>query len=222
MNIFTAIGTVAAYKQYQQAKSEYEALKEQQDGIDAAIAIYNSNRLDGLLEDIDTNENDYIPGVKVSSILRVGNLVGKVFQAQPSIVLSNTSTNRYYIYSAAAKCEIYDVLVEFQKINWNNYTAIKQSDAILVGRFLDPGETIEIQLPGGITGNPYKQELIDTICAACGKKLITSCKKINIENIVKSYYQIHWTEENSNELKKAYQNEITGILRYCGEAFYAK
>ncbi len=219
MNIFSIIGTGAAFLNYKKAKANYEALKEQFDALQAAVQTYNYHKYDEYAEHIDTKPIDLMPGVHMTTILRVGNLVGKnIFRAQTSIVLSNTSDSTYHIHNAIAECMVLKTYVNMFEVNGGQI-----SQRIIVNRDLQPGETMEITLPGGVSSWDETKlgELRDLICQAAGKKLITSCPKLNIENGATGDIQVQWSL-GEDSVKTARTIGLPGVLRYCGEAFYPK
>lgn len=215
------IGTAAAYANYRSAKAEYEALKEQQDGLIAAVQTYNSSKYDEYINRQDSDPVDFMPGVKMTTILRVGNLVGKFFRVQASVVLSNTSDTTYRINSVAADCKVLGRTVSVFEFMIPTPKRREQQKA--VNKSLAPGETMEINLPSGISAlyNEKEEningELRDLICEAACKKLITSCPKISIEGGETANIRVDWGDD-----KVALSRGVKGILRYCMEAFYPK
>lgn len=221
MNLVGAIGTVAALANYRKAKAEYEALKEQQDGLVAAVQTYNNSKYDELIDRQEVDSVDFMPGVKMTTILRVGNLVGKFFRIQASVVLSNTSDTTYRIKSVAADCRVLG-----QPINVFEFmipTPKRRDQQKAVNKSLAPGETMEINLPSGISAlyNEKEEninvELRNLICEAAGKRLITSCPKISIDGAEMADIRVDWGEN-----KVALSRGVKGVLRYCMEAFYPK
>ena len=231
MNVFGLIGTGAAWLNYKRAKANYDTLKEQYDALQAAVQTYSYNRLNNYIDTIDTNAVDLMPGVQMTTLLRVGNLVGQLFRTQASVILSNTSSSRYYIQSVMADCHVYDKPIIVQDIDITDVLAFNADDAVhyvaqqlLADKWLNPGETLEIPLPKGISGLPEeeREKLKDAICAACGKKLITSCYPVSLNDVEKADVQVIWTEEDGHTLKTARTIGLPGSLRYMGEAYYPK
>ena len=217
------IGTAAALLNYSNAKSEYDKLKEQQDGLTAAVQTYNENKLDNYYENtsVDEKPNNLPNGVRITTLLRVGNIakvggkIANVFRAQASVILSNTSNQKYHITSVEAGCYIFDTHIGIFKISYPETNEISQK--VDVNKDLEPGETLEITLPKGISGLPKEimDELRKAICAAAGKKLITSCPKLNIESGCETAdIRIWW----GNGMQ-GYTLKKSGVLRYCGEAY---
>ena len=216
------IGTGAAYLNLRKAKQELAELEEQQAGLEAAIQTYNYNKFDEYYErTIDTAENVMPSGVLVTSLVRVGNLVGKIMRVRVSVVLSNASDERYFISSVGADAFVLDSQIVVYSTDGQG---LKQE--ISVDKWLEPGETMEIQLPGGlstIVNMETKQEdlgsLRDAICEACGKKLITSCPKISINgDLEKADILVRYTTETGHDLITGVTRGKRGTLRYCGEA----
>lgn len=230
MNFVGAIGTVAALANYRKAKSEYEALKEQQNGLVAAVQAYNSSKYDEYIAHQKVDNVDFMPGVRMTTIVRVGNLVGKLFRIQVSVVLSNTSSEKYHIYRVAADCEVLNLPIRVFSagIKFEDFS-LKADSALIpqqkaVNKDLHPGETMEIKLPAGVsalvdpeTGENKTGELRNLICQACNRKLITSCWKISIEDAETANILVSWGDD-----KHAKSNNVPGVLRYCMEAFYPK
>lgn len=219
MNELGIIGTAAAYANYRRAKADYEALKEQQDGLVAAVQSYNNSKYDEYINRQEGDPVDFMPGVKMTTILRVGNLVGDLFRVQASVVLSNTSSETYRINSVAADCRVLGCIVV--PLSYYTKNPIPQQKA--VNKSLAPGDTMVINLPSGISAlyNEKKEningELRDLICDAAGKKLITSCPKISIEGGVTADIRVDWGDD-----KVALSRGVKCVLQYCMEAFYPK
>ena len=227
MNILSLIGTGAAFANYRKAKAQFDALKEQQDGLAAAVQTYNYNKYNDYAENVqvDTKPFDAMDGVQVSTILRVGNLVGKYkFHAKPSVVLSNTSDSSYFIQSVSARTSIFGLAVTVYTGSALNPTTQPQS--VSVNKTLNPNETMEVELPGGyaVFDTDDLAKLRQLICEAAGKRLITSCPKLSITGSAeKANVDIFWkTSESSSDTKEYWRNDLSGVLRYCGEAYYAK
>ena len=223
MNLVGAIGTAAAYANYRSAKAEYEALKEQQDGLVAAVQTYNSSKYDEYINQQADSNNEIPDGVKTTTILRVGNLVGSVFRVQPSVILSNTSNKTYYIRSVSARFFFQELPILIHSLKWDgfDFDFDKLSDSIIVDADLLPGQTREIQFEKGLSvlTKEGMEQMRDLICNAAGKKLITSCPKLSIENVEKANIKVTYTEDGENQAKTYFYNEKPGVLRYCGEAY---
>ena len=219
------IGTAAAWLNLRNAKKELASLEEQQAGLQAAIQTYNFNKWNEFYDKTIKVERDDDPdGVEITTLLRVGNIVGKYMRARASVILTNTSSDRYYIHSVAADIRVqgYPIVIPDAK------------QEVRVDKWLEPGETKEIQLPGGITslvdadGNIVLWSLRDAICAICGKSLITSCPKISItpemciaagmDPIEYADVLVRWTTEKGHDLLTGVTRNLAGVLRYCQEA----
>lgn len=216
------IGTAAALLNYNNAKKEYDALKEQQDGLLAAVQTYNDTKYDDYASKLDTKPSNLPDGVVITTLLRVANLVGKIFRTQASVVLTNTSNKTYYIDKIAADCFVFDMPIYVYKMKWdgllNPYNIDRIQQEIVVDKEIASGETLEIALPKGISGltEDGMVKLRETICAANEKKLITSCKKTNVEGIEKADIRIIWSDGTGSMDGRMMGK--SGILRYCGEA----
>ena len=220
------VGTAAAFANYQKAKKEYEALEEQYDGMMAAIATYESNKLNAYIESLEERPNDFPSGLMFSTLLRVGNMVGKIFRCQASLVVSNVSKQNYYIGSASVDCKVLDcqVLVYSSKLLSDGSKLLNQKTSY--GQIIRPGETVEIFMPAGIStlvdknGESIMGDFRKLICDAAGKQLITSCPKTSIEKAQTADILFTWREGATGELKTCSVLSRLGALRYCGEAYY--
>lgn len=212
----TSIG--AALLNYRKAKAEYETLKDQQETLRAAVAAYNYEKYDDY-ESKHTPDysSDAMDGVRLNVVERVGNLVGNHFRSQASVVLTNTSDNTYSITGAEVEVSV------GEKYHFVHNVEQKTGCAVT----LHPGETVEIALPASISqlisedGEVHNGVLRDMVCTACGKKLVTSCYKVSIENALKCAARVYW-KEAGEEKEMRVLGLKTGILRYCGEAFFPK
>ena len=242
------IGTAAAYANYRSAKAEYEALKEQQEGLVAAVQTYNEKKYSGdvqndvqkstqeeeqFFKNFDVRQNDIPDGIQTTTILRVGNLVGDLFRTQASVVISNTSDKRYWIGKVEILCNVLGYPIVVYKLNSimsDNKTQLALQQ-VTVAKWINPGETMEINLPSGISalasedGKNMNGELRKLICDAAGKKLITSGPKISIEGAEKANIFVTYRKEGetpNDPINQYYYNKKPGVLRYCMEAFYPK
>ncbi|MBO5369008.1 hypothetical protein J6A32_10365 [Methanocorpusculum sp.] len=246
------IGTGAAFVNYQHAKSQYDTLAEKKAGLSSAIAAYNPVQkyldeqaaayqqqvLDEQIKELDRKANVYPEGLKWSVVLRVGNLVGKLFRAQPTLTMTNTGNTPIFIVDVNVECKLLDLPVLLYSFGKNP----EQKPTVLhVGKWIHAGETMSIDFPKGISSSAEKQgQLRDIICQQAGKKLITSCPKMNVEgDYCRADVRIVWnTEEPNYEGQKAsgesahdyYQRYLEtcksgytvgapAVLRYCGEAY---
>lgn len=215
MSPITITSVGAALLNYRKAKADYEALVEKQEALQDAVRTYNSNKLDEYIDSIDTKDNPMPSGLLVTSILRVGNLVGKMMRAKASVVLTNVSSQPIHIKGVQVECVVLDVPVQMFKFEAD---AKPLAQSVVYNKDIQPGETIEIGVPGGISSLGEKQgELRSVICDACGKRLITSCPKISIEDGQKADIRVDWGDGNVGIVLGK-----PGVLRYCGEAFYDK
>lgn len=241
MNRLGIIGTAAAWLNYRKAKAEYEALKEKKDGIQSAVALYqslkyyNEHKFDkpeytqpekDELDIPEAEENNIPDGVFFSSILRVSYMVGKFCHVKPSLVVSNTSDKSYYIRWIDIQCAVDGNAVSIFKnaLNEQGKYLNPESRALDVDYTLQPGETKEFEFDYGRTmllnaaGESIMGYVRDLICAAAGKKLITSCPKgTSVDGVVTASTMILWRDSKVEETKKGWLYEIPGVLRYCGE-----
>ena len=207
MNLVGAIGMAAAWANYRSAKADYEALKEQQEGLIAAVQTYENAKYDEYTNRNSDPDNAIPSGMDTTTTLRVGNLVGSFFRYQQSVVFINSSDKTYHIKSVKVRCAVLGMDVGEEKIACNNTIA--------------PGAVVEIisakKVLGG-TGD-FMSELRNLICKAAGKKLITSCPKLSIKGAEEANIKITYTVDGENQVKEYYYNGKPGDLRYCGEAY---
>lgn len=225
------IATGAALLNYRKAKSEYDSLVEQRDGLMAAydsislaIERYNKNKDKVELPDINDKPNASFPdGFYVTTELRVANLVGKFMKARTSVYFVNNSDQTVKILSVEAYCTLLGQVVQMLGKIIDGAEEIKQVKKFgnaMYGGMLEiaPGTTIEVQLDGGISGLADMGALRQIVCDAAGKKLITSCPKINIQDVMTADYSIWWTDGKQPNMLNTYRLNVPGVLRYCGEA----
>lgn len=209
------IATGVALLNYRKAKNEYDSLVEQRDGLMAVIDSYNQHRLDPYVDSIDTQDTQFPQGLQYSTLLRVANLVGQIMRVHTSVIMTNTNDKPIILHRIAADCSLYGE--ELTVANYSTKAAVPQEVVKLIE--LQPGETLEVQLPKGVAAPSVIGRLRDNICAACGKKLITSCWKVNLDGIEAAKIRIDWSwKEDTTAIKAGIVNNKPGVLRYCGEA----
>ena len=195
------IGTAAAWLNYRKAKQEYEALKEQQEGLQAAVLSYKTSKQDEIPV-VEGKPNDFPDGVEFNAILRVANLVGEYYYAKASIVMTNTGNKTYRIRTIWADCYFNGDIVTGDTMDTDAILAPGETKAFTFDKILTKGEAAEMR---------------DVICKAAGKKLITSCPKINIDGGIKSDIKFTWSVDGDDTVKTAYVLQKSGVLRYCME-----
>lgn len=241
MALFGLIATGAALLNYRKAKEEHDAVQEKYDSIMGAVATmvdtYNAEKYDvndGSIEwarshNIDEKPNDMPKDVFVSTTLRIANLVGKMMRVRTSVIIQNAGDKEIRIDAIYADCNIQlgnqliPILVYSADVLNHGGDSVPQKKEYkgwLLGNycFIKPGETIEIQFEGGLSAVPDMGALREMICEAAGKKLITSCPKMNIEGGEKADIMIRWNYSGESGSKVAYWMHKPGCLRYCGEA----
>jgi hypothetical protein len=191
--------------------------------------MYNAHKMDDyyLSHLVDEKQDTPAPGLLIAPMLRVGALVGKLFRCQASVVMTNTSDRTIGFYKGiSVESVLLDSPVKVYKIAMNWSMDAKEED---VPQKMDktfqlkPGETIEVMIPGGISGLGDKQEeLRQIICKAARKNLITSCPKISIENGARAdiMYWWYYADEGIEKRKRCYTVGVPGVLRYCGEVYW--
>lgn len=221
-----AIGT--AWLNYRKAKAEYEALEEKQQALQAAVDTYNMEKYEDYDERQDAKaykEETHNPGgLEVSTVLRVGNLVGKYMRVRGSVVMSNTSDKPIRIIAVEARWFIFS---NYVYIIESLTSAEESTQHVMVNKTIQPGETLEVELQKGISslvnekGEILLGQLRDAICTAAGKKLITSCPKINVEGLETANFRVWWGNGINEYVSPSYYvNGQPGVLRYMGEAYY--
>lgn len=216
MSILGSIGLFAAIANYRKAKKTYDDAVERQETLQAAIDSYTQDRdskYDALLEDTYSDPNSPLQGVLATTILRIGNLVGKYCRIHVCVVLTNTTENTYSIMSTEAVTRVFGAIV-----------SADEDQKAYSGYLLQPGETHEFYLPaaiGMIADEATRDELREAICTANGKSLITSCPKTTINGIETADIALEWRAANgAGSAKRARYVNKAGVLRYCGEAYY--
>ena len=215
MNIIGGIGLAAAIANYRKANKDYNEALERVETLQAAVDTYISQRdakFDEINSGIQYDKNTQIPGVLCTSILRIGNLVGNYCRVRTSVVLTNTGSAHVTITSVDANVYACGTLI------------VSDTENKRVSYFkLEPGETKEIELPGGIASvdGPTMDAIKSAICETAGKRLITSCPKTNVSNIESAKIRLTWkAASGAGDEKTALYDEPNGVLRYCGEAYY--
>lgn len=221
MNTLSLIGTGAAFLNYRKAKAEYDALlMKRQEMIAAYEQMYidpynnskNNEAWDAIEEQSAGEKMDWPDGLRVTTTLRICNLVGKLFKARTVLVLWNTSKTPIHIYSAECTSHIFNIPIKLYTIK---NEAVPNSK--IIDRIIKPGEVLEIELNYGLTSIGDKMsELRNMICAACGKKLITSCRcPVYVLNAQTTNGIVYWIKDNKTT--SFYFNEKPGSVIYNGE-----
>ena len=218
MNILSTIVTAIAVVKYMKVLKEYNTAANENDEnkelVMLAIETYQTqqNKLKDKYEtkiETETDGNSRLSSIQVSYILRVGNLVGKYCNAQMTLVISNTSTDRtYYLSEFKAQPTIKGYLAG---------TIFKNTNTI----YIRPTETVEVPFGRMVLANFDMDMLRNLVCEKAGKKLITSCPKTTIEGVTTADIEFEYVGEGKAGVPtRAIYNGVDGILRYCGEAFY--
>ena len=244
-----------AYNNYQNAIKRYNDLVEYKEGLQAAMRAYNIGKYDDYLlrhlpdsrpdymteeewlnfkldhdllfkGGIDEQPNDIPPSLMWSTLLRVGNLVGKMFRCQASVFFTNVGKEAIFIDSVQLTNFVLDMPVKVFSLDVDYADLSKDVQTPEVKQVSNSsqrvyaGDTVEIMLPGGISSFGDKNsELRDLICKANGKKLITSCPKTSIVDGIKTDMICYWHTAGEPK-KRFYTIGKPGALRYCGESFY--
>ena len=227
MNILGIIGAAALFPKYKTAKAEYDDLKEKVESIRASVQTYNFRKLDEYIDKTNPEKpNDFPAGLSMAPMFKVGNLVGTLFHCRMEVTISNTSRTPFYVRTIYADPVIFgDALPVFKSSLLDGANVLKQE--AVVNRIINSGESVLVDLPSGISGVPDMGKLRDVICKACGRKLITSCWKVNIEDgTAKADVMIDWSEvvdgQPAKEVKRMWVRNYPAILRYMMEAYYPK
>lgn len=214
MNWISLIGAGAAFLKMQKAKETYEKAVDRKECLQAAIQTYIKQRddqLDAALNDTQyVNQNEGLSGVLATTILRVGNLAdARLFsRAQVTVVLSNTSDKDYTIYRAEAAVRVFGKVIGISTAQKRNTNQVLKS-----------GETIEIELPGGKA--QFDRAVKNAICEAQGKKLITSCGRVQMNGIETADIAFTYKPKNGagSRLRARYV-DVDGTLAYMMENYY--
>lgn len=224
--------TAAAFLNYKSAKKNYDQVQERTEGVNLIVNSYQQileeylsrdareteeaieeNKLRALDAEterlIAESERDIRPeGVQVGVLVRVGNLVGKLLRTETTLVITNTGSDGYYIHGVYINDKIYDV--PFWPMEWKSKETFSKYKKI--DRVINPGQTIEIIFPKGVTtvvmsdGSDGMDDLRNAICEANGKRLITSCGKTNLDGIAKATVILFWsTLEEKGEMLERYE-----------------
>lgn len=225
------IGTMAAFANYCKKKAAYNELNDRYEALKDAVSTYNNTKLDQYAETIQTYDIVAPDGLQFSTILRVGNLVGKLFRVQTSVVLTNTSGNTYYIGSVSAVCSVLGCPVNVYALKIFEDSE-RRKQTVEVNKYIAPGETMEIKLPCGISslvdknGNSLMDDFRKIFTEAYGVKLITSIPKqfsvISNPNkpIADAEYKIMWKAKAGEDFQVWAGKSRNIVLRYMTEAFY--
>lgn len=229
MTGFGLIAVIPAYRQYQAAIDRYNDLVEYKDGLEVAIRAYNIGKNETYLLNhmVDEKPNEAAPGLLLAPMLRVGNLVGKLFRVQASVVMTNTGSTPIQLDKIRVECNVLDAPIKVYKFKEGDNEITQSID---VYKTINPGETLEVKLKSGISSlGDLNGQLRDLICEAAGKKLITSCPNTSIDDGIKADILYNWQnaslpkeQRTNDDLKQCYMIGKPGVLRYCGEAFYPK
>lgn len=220
-----ALATGAAFINYKKAQADYDALVEKRAGLLAAVQTFNNEKdkdyLDQLEQEYKQKAIDIPEDIKCTAILRTSYLVGKMFRCIASVVLTNLSDKTYEIGTVAADCFVKNgenyvpILVYNMDIMSASSHQEKQEKSANV--VLHPNETIEVSMPKGLSSVPDMEALRQMVCDACGKRLITSCPKVSIENGIKADIMFTWREQGETDWHRAVVQQKNGIFRYCME-----
>lgn len=252
MTGFGLIGTGAALLNYRKAQANLEEVKERRDTIITGLKTYQQYleelnewqeeiKLQAELDAIKVDEVNNPEGLQVTTILRVANLVGKYYKAQISVLFSNTAKDKVFqVEEISSTCYFKDQAVmsadytyptreELSKylgvMDQETYEYYKKKhplDYILI----KPGQTAEKAFDAETYKIPeLAKEMRDYITAYCGKSLITSCPKVNIDDKVENanilftwrMHDVKTGEIDEYKYKTAVYRAKPGVLRYCGE-----
>ena len=227
MGLLTGIvATGAAFVNYRNAKRDYEALVEKRDGLLSAVQMFNSGKdevyIEQLQKEYAAQEISFPDDVKVTAILRTSYLVGSMFRCVASVVLTNLSDKSYEIGTVAADCFVLGTPILVKDFDRAiSYMSAKEAkdvpQSIGANLTLQSGQTAEIPFKGGVSAVPDMGALRQFVCDACGKRLITSCPIVSIEDVIKADILYKWREVGEKEWHTAKYTQKNGIFRYCME-----
>lgn len=222
------VATGAAYLNYRGAKRDYDNLVEKRDGLLSAVKMFNSGKDEDYIKQLEREytlkyKTSYPDDVKCRAILRTSYLVGKVFRCVASVVFSNLGDKTYEIGNVSAECWVQDVPVIVKDIDYALANLFTDPTAPVVPQSTDakatlkPCETLEVSFHGGISAVPDMGALRQMVCDAAGKKLVTSCPKISIEDGIKANIAYRWREVGEKDWHRAEYKQLNGVFRYCME-----
>ena len=219
------VATGAAFLNYRSAKRDYEDLVEKRDGLVAAVQMFNSGKdaeyIEQLEQEYAANAVSYPEDVKCTAILRTAYLVGKLFRCVASVIITNLSNKTYQIGNVGATCWVLDQPIYVYDLSGALKTLSSDAKQVPQNKAanitLQPNETVEIPLAGGVSAVADMGALRQMVCDAAGKKLITSCPKISIENGIKVNIDYTWRAEGETDWHKAVYKQLNGVFRYCME-----
>lgn len=215
------IGTGAAWLNLKNAEAEYAKLKEQQEALEAAIQSYQFSR--DYETGVDTKPNNMPEGVEYTGMLRVSNVVGQMFRAQASIVMTNTSDETYYIRYARIDTFFEKLPILIYNLDWDGLIPSGSHQVpqnILVNQYIQPGQTLEFKFDRGLSALPAEQmnKLRELLCVVAGKRLVTSIiDPVNIIDGITANIVFGWMKKGETELNECYTNGKIGVLRYMTE-----
>lgn len=237
---------------YRKAQANLEEVIERRDTLITGVKTYQQYleelnewqeeiKLQAELDAIKVDEVNNPDGLQVTTILRVANLVGKYYKAKISVLFSNTTKDKVFqIEEVSSTCYFKDQAVMSADYTYptreelSKYVALMDQatyeyykkkhplDYILI----EPGQTVEKAFDAETYKIPeLAKEMRDYITAYCGKSLITSCPKVNIDDKVENanilftwrMHDIKKGETDEYNYKTAVYRAKPGVLRYCGE-----
>ena len=228
------IGTVAAFANYRKKKAAFEALEEQYNALLDAVNVYNNTKLDQYIEHEEKikhqNPLDYANGLSARTIFRFSTTIFGALRCQNSVVLTNTSDKTYYIGKVSAISYILGNEVLIYKINLQEQNGEYETQTVRVGRYIKPGEVMEIKLPHGFTkvigkdgGNQWN-EILDqfkTNAQRDGYSVDSNMSIVSDDpNIYCAEILVTWREENENEFKDMPFKRTKGVLRWMRGIFF--
>lgn len=225
MAVLGVVATGAAFVNYRNAKRDYEALVEKRAGLLSAVQMFNAGKDEEYIHQLEReaaiNEISYPEGVKCTAILRTSYLVGKMFRCVASVVFTNLSDKTYQIGVVGVRCWVLDTPIYVRDFDKAIATFSKEAEdvpqSVAANITLRPNETVEIPLRGGVSAVPDMGALRAMVTTACGKRLITSCPKVSIENGIKANIDYKWREAGEKDWHKAGYKQLNGVFRYCME-----
>lgn len=227
MNITSILTLAGAALLLMKSKNESSnKSSSEEDALEAAQAAYDNATESGVdlgademnLEDeedgyyyANAEKND----ISVFGLLRIGNLAGTLNRGNLSVYVKNDSTETsYLIRKITADVYVYNEHIGFKK------ELIKDVNVQLA-----PGQTIEIQLGNSecyMSSKNQRVKLRDAVKAKCGKKVLTSCRKVDLGNIGEIDVNLEWQPRNGagTPIKSRYTGKPCDV-RYIDEAFYS-
>ena len=151
--------------------------------------------------------------LKVYGLLRIGNMAGVLNRAALTVYITNESESTSYLLRKVGA----DVYLLNEKVGF------KKDQEKEINVSIAPGQTVPIQFANTecyMKDKAHRERIRKEITTKCGKKLVTSCPKVDLGNLADIDVNLEWQPRNGagTPVKARYTNKPCEV-RYCGEAF---